>query len=138
MKEIFFMTDRIKRVLKLIVSSIGGGFLTVNIVLATPYVDYPSESDEQLRTPGVGFQEQIGRMPAQSRLDNGSYDTSLDSTNENDVKAGSVYVRMMWQDFEPTEGGYSFSKLDQIFACARNKGQTVDLRVMLGNYLPLY
>lgn len=107
-------------------------FLISNLC-AAPYVKFPNESNEQLRTPGVGFQESLSRIPADIRLQNCDYDTSLDSDDDNDVKAGSVYIRMMWQDFEPTEGNYAWDKLDKIFECARKKGQTVDIRVML-NY----
>ena len=91
----------------------------------------PTESSEQLRTPGVGLQDFMTRMPTEQQLASCSLASKLESDDPLDPKTGSIYLRMLWQHFEPTEGKYAWDKLDRVLECAAEKGQSVDIRLML-------
>lgn len=91
----------------------------------------PIESTAQFRTRGVGIQDFIGRMPAEQQLESCSFGSAHDGDNPLDPKAGSIYIRMLWQHFEPEEGEYAWDKLDRVLECANQAGKTVDLRLML-------
>ena len=40
------------------------------------------------------------------------------------------YIRILWKEFEPREGEYNYSLMDEILDKAREKGQTVMFRIM--------
>ena len=101
-------------------------FFSVNVYAASF-----TESFQQLRTPGLGYQESIDTMPSQAEIDSCSFNDNSTNLDNAGLKAGSKYVRMMWQDFEPTDDNFQFVKLDQIIECAHNEGKSIDLRVML-------
>ncbi len=116
---------------------ITGCALGVILCLSTPTVFsadieiLPIESTAQLRTRGVGIQDFIIRMPTEQQLENCSFGSAYESDDPLDPKAGSIYIRMLWQHFEPQEGEYAWGKLDRILECANQAGQSVDLRLML-------
>lgn len=96
-----------------------------------------TESFVQLRTPGLGYQESVNAMPTQAQLDSCNFDDNHSNMTNAGLKSGSKYVRMVWQEFEPSDDDFQFAKLDQLIQCAFVEGKSVDLRVMLswpGNY----
>lgn len=91
----------------------------------------PVESTAQLQTRGVGIQDFIIRMPTDQQLENCSFGSAYESNNPLDPKVGSIYIRMLWQHFEPEEGEYAWDKLDRVLECANEANKSVDLRLKL-------
>ena len=79
----------------------------------------------------MGFQESIAAMPTDVELDACVFNDNHQNITDAGLKAGSKYVRMVWQDFEPTDDNFQFDRLDKILDCAHDEGKSVDLRVML-------
>ncbi len=89
-----------------------------------------TESYEILRTPGVGFQEGISHKPyfteGECEIEDNS--ENLDAAG---VKSGSKYVRLLWQDIEPSDNNFTAAQntIDEILRCAGKEGKSVDLRI---------
>lgn len=123
-----FLSDKMKRRLA---SSCIGFFLCIPLAHSADREILPTESESHLRTRGVGLQDMLVRMPTEQQLESCDFGSEHDGNNPNDIKAGSIYIRMMWQHFEPQEGEFAWEKLDRILECANKRGQSVDLRLML-------
>ncbi len=95
---------------------------------ATTVTVNPTEHFEVMATPGAGFQDFVANVPSAEQLANCTYDTTVENAG---IKGGSLYVRLQWRDIEPAEGQYDWPMLDRLFACAEQRDQTIDFRLML-------
>lgn len=92
----------------------------------------PTEHFDQVQTPGVGFQDFVGARPTPWMLTTCRLEgNELSAPDTAGLEGGSIYVRLLWRDIEPTEDNYDWAMLDRIFECAEQQNKTVDLRVML-------
>lgn len=107
------------------------GLITVNppaAAAAETVTINPVEHFDLMASPGVGFQDFVAQVPNSSQLAACNYDTTVDQAG---LKGGSLYVRLLWRDLEPTEGQYAWPMLDRLFECAKQRNQTVDFRLMV-------
>jgi chitodextrinase len=93
-------------------------FIFTSATYATPTTVYPTESNEILYNPGMGFanfhDSWGGPTPSFS-----AYPT-----------ARVAYFRWSWYELEPTEGQYNFAMVDNVINQMRAKNQTLAFRIM--------
>ena len=67
----------------------------------------PSESDELLASPGMGWQT--------------FHHFADDDANLGDLPSASAYFRLYWRDIEPADGEIDFARFDSLLARARRR-----------------
>lgn len=76
----------------------------------------PTETDELLVSPGMGWQT--------------FHRFANDDPNLGDLPSASAYFRLYWRDIEPRDGEIDFAQFDSLLARAKEAGQKLAFRVM--------
>ena len=76
----------------------------------------PTETDELLASPGMGWQT--------------FHRFADDDPNLGDLPSASAYFRLYWSDIEPSDGEIDFAQFDSLLSRAREAGQKLAFRVM--------
>jgi len=111
--------------------------LAASTATADPLVFRPKPSDEVLHNPHMGFQtfQRFNGDPLYARMwsevgptEFGPPPPSLE--NENYPETSVAYCRWYWDTIEPDDGVYRWEIIDAALATARERGQTLAIRVM--------
>ena len=97
----------------------------------------PVESEAVLINPGMGFttfqrfngDRGAGSPDCIDEWDVPDYDFDGSLANEDHPATSLAYFRILWRYIEPVQGQYRWDYIDALLATARQRGQTLMLRI---------
>ena len=113
--------------------ALGAGFcLLVAMTLSgVTNADSFTESNEVLRTPGVGIHAGISHPPTPKERATCSFVSDSEKDEKAGLKPGAFYMRLLWQDIETSDDVFDLQMLEEVLDCAHKKGKAIDFRVQL-------